>query len=301
MWAELIERARPGAAVPTVAVLDFGAHADPADPTTRRALSIRPFALRLAHFQRATYFKPIRRMADAQPKDGARTLQAVRMYANSDSEPTRRLGNAFVSLAGHVAHGHVHRLFHGGLYSANATTTGTLLDFGSTRQVPDWSARSFTANGVRFGDEMRQMRAILQSLLFFFGKYAGTNDLDRHGRLIWRAALKAYAQEVGHELSVASGLQPDSPASLRRQFMRHARSVYRCPQRHAAIPESPAVLRPYVASAMVRLCGTTTSREDMQNALRACIDDAANTRFPVALMEALIASGIPSARETLRA
>ncbi|MUV15353.1 hypothetical protein [Noviluteimonas gilva] len=311
IWSEIMERRRPGSAVPTIAVLDTGIFADPVDPRTRRALLVRPFEARLAHFERATFFEPLASMPRAQVIDAERTALAVNKFASTENAARKGLRSAFAALAGHIAYGHVHRLFHGGLYSANATTRGLLLDFGSTRQLADWSPASFTDNGVRFGEEMKQLRDILRSLAYYFRKYGAIEDGDALQRNVWQAALRAYATTVASETLDVFGLKSESEASLRRSALHFARSQFRVQQgrnRHAMPPDGACStrLQEHVALARQALANRPLTRERVQGRLHEALDHAGSGGDPRApemldeLAESLISAGLPMPAEEPR-
>ena len=183
--AEIAAAELPHGALPVIAVLDAGLrHRLPSGELgERRAIVVRPAALRLAHFERAPMF----RAADEQGAerqtsetgDVDRVRGAIRAFqAGLAGEPAAGvrvsgLAEALERVAEQAASGQVHRLCHGGYLTSNVTLNGELLDFGSFRSVGDWSKVFPLDNMPGFGDELLLLVPAIQSLCFFFRKYGG--------------------------------------------------------------------------------------------------------------------------------
>jgi hypothetical protein len=74
-------------------------------------------------------------------------------------------------IAEQIAFGQVHRLFSGGYSSSNLTLSGALLDYGGMRSLPNW-VNARTLDGiVGFGEEMKILHKLIESLSFYFSKY----------------------------------------------------------------------------------------------------------------------------------
>ncbi len=183
VYAEIAAAEFPHGALPVIAVLDTGLHyrLPSGQLGERRAIAIRPAALRLAHFERAPMFSPVEREQPAREtndtSDVDRVRDAIRRFdasAGDGSEPgvgVRGLADALTRVAEQAAFGQVHRLCHGGYLTSNVTLNGELLDFGSFRAVGDWSKVFPLDNMPGFGDELLLLVPAIKSLCFFLGKY----------------------------------------------------------------------------------------------------------------------------------
>ncbi|HTE51512.1 MAG TPA: hypothetical protein VK698_11750 [Kofleriaceae bacterium] len=185
IYGEIAAAEFPHGALPVIAVLDAGLrHRLPSGELgERRAIVVRPAALRLAHFERAPMFsaptpgRPEREVNDTRDVD--RVRDAIRVFvAGLDDGPrtgvgVRGLAEALERVAEQAAFGQVHRLCHGGYLTSNVTLNGELLDYGSFRAVGDWSKVFPLDNMPGFGDELLLLVPAIQSLCFFFRKYGG--------------------------------------------------------------------------------------------------------------------------------
>ncbi|EQD63053.1 MchC protein, partial [mine drainage metagenome] len=104
--------------------------------------------------------------------DVKRVKDAVRIFTSTDQVRCEigitvgGLKELVQNISRQIAFGQVHRLFHGGYFSSNLSINGELLDFGSFRSLPDWG-KSFVMDHVPpFGDEMRLLALIIESLVF---------------------------------------------------------------------------------------------------------------------------------------
>ena len=141
IYAELAAAELPHGALPVIAVLDTGLRflLPSGELGERRAILVRPAALRLAHFERAPMFSAARRERPEretnETSDVDRVRDAVRAFhAATSGEPApgvevRDLADALVRVAEQAASGQVHRLCHGGYLTSNVTLNGELLDF----------------------------------------------------------------------------------------------------------------------------------------------------------------------------
>lgn len=197
--AEVAAAEMPHGALPVVAVLDAGLrHRLPSGELgERRALIVRPAALRLAHFERAPMFRAgdpggERQTSETADVDRVRgAIAALRAGLEGAPAPglrVRGLAEALERVAEQAAFGQVHRLCHGGYLTSNVTLNGELLDFGSFRSVGDWSKVLPLDNMPGFGDELLLLVPAIQSLCFFFRKYgAGAAAAPPERELLVRA------------------------------------------------------------------------------------------------------------------
>ena len=176
---EIADQEFPHAAVPVIAIIDTGL-AYPFDDERigeRRALLVRPLAFRPAHLERAALFSAGDDTRLAQILDVKRVKDAVRIFTSAD-QAGNELGIAVKdakelveNIARQIAFGQVHRLFHGGYYSSNLGINGELLDFGSFRSLPDWEKSLAMDHAPPFGEEIRLLTQIIESLVFHLNKY----------------------------------------------------------------------------------------------------------------------------------
>lgn len=185
--SELCANEFPHGAVPILAVIDAGFRyryledvwGERKEGTwgERRALAIRPVAMRPAHFERAVCFMPPGAEDDARRRDVRRVRDVVlhlEREAPASEAPVlaERLTHIFSCIAQQVAFGRAHRLFHGDYLTSNLTVHGELLDFGAFRALPNW-CKALSTNHLAggFGDELAVLAPAVRSLNFYAGKY----------------------------------------------------------------------------------------------------------------------------------
>lgn len=176
---EIADQEFPCGAVPVIAIIDTGLSYPFEDGRVgeRRALLVRPLAFRPAHLERAALFSAGDGTRQEQLFDVKRVKDAVRVFTSTD-QMRNEIGitvkdakELVQNIARQIAFGQVHRLFHGGYFSSNLCINGELLDFGSFRSLPDWG-KSFVMDHVPpFGDEIRLLALIIESLVFHLNKY----------------------------------------------------------------------------------------------------------------------------------
>lgn len=183
--SELADAEFPHGAIPVIAVIDTGLTYifENGQVGERRALLIRPFAFRPAHMERASMFSDAENTRQAQIADVKRVRDAIHAFvsANGDKESTKNtsaVDSLVVNVAQQIAFGQVHRLFHGGYFSSNLAMGGELIDFGSFRSLPDWE-KSFAMDHVPpFGDEIKLIVQMIESLVFHINKYLANRNID---------------------------------------------------------------------------------------------------------------------------
>lgn len=256
--------------LPSVAVIDVGISLDYRDENSRirsrRGLLVRPIAVRLAHLERAVFFKPVSAVGMDQVDDAHRTRLFVEWFmerACSCEQSSSQLASLFRCLAATVALSHAHRIFHGGLYSANATLTGELLDFGGTRILGDWKRVSFSNNDVAFGDELTQLRQILKSVCFYISKYSHWIIHQTVETRIWIESLKSYSRACEREVRILAPQWCSGRKSS--QIRRLAKKAFIAEQtcREVDLTEEQLALRSEIRSSKRSLA--PIDREDLQD------------------------------------
>lgn len=241
IYAEVAAAEFPHGAVPVIAILDTGLYACPpvdakrsknTEPV-RRAIVVRPAVLRLAHAERAPLFlRSLTGYRNSQMHDAQRTRDVVRRW--SREAPPRSSMDTEVSalpelmrrIAEQIAFGQVHRLFNGGYFSSNLTLSGELLDYGGMRSLPNW-ANARTLDGiVGFGEEMKILHKVIESLSFYFSKYRGEQcpapaRAESLRSLAQSAYERAFARECLRMWGVASSQSSSALVvqELRRYFL----------------------------------------------------------------------------------
>lgn len=210
IYAEVMAAEFPHGAVPTIAILDTGLHFSSPEPdqlydqNARRGILIRPAVVRPAHAERAPLFKrPMGNVHNSQAADVQRTRDVITSWVSCATHETGTNGamkpiEALVrAMAQQIAFGQVQRLFSGGFFSSNVSLRGELLDFGNTHALPNWVHAHVLRLDPGFGEEMELIRPLIGSLVFYFAKYHGgedLRDLESRGERVWTEAKEAYAQ-----------------------------------------------------------------------------------------------------------
>lgn len=211
IFAEISAAEFPHEAVPIIAIIDTGLtfsspdKSDIHDQRVRRAIAIRPAAIRIAHAERAPLFKAsVTGYANKQSDDALRTKEVIHTWMTSaacDAAPGIELHVVRALLAAiveQIAFGQVHRLFCGGFFSSNVTISGGFLDFGNMHALPNWSHAQVHSAVEGFGSEMSLLQNIVDSLSFHIAKYRGLgqvltfdsafyNEVDRKYVEAWKA------------------------------------------------------------------------------------------------------------------
>jgi hypothetical protein len=222
IFSEVAAAEFPHAAVPVVAILDtglcFSAPLDvktavPAGQPMRRAIVIRPAVLRISHTERAPLFtRSLTGYSNSQLNDARRTREVVQCWSTrvrQSDVAVPGLPELIVRIAEQVAFGQVHRLFSGGYFSSNLSADAALLDFGGMRALPNW-ANARTLDGVvGFGEEMRLVSKLIESLTFHFDKYRPKSvaapslavtlrslALDAHARAFTQECLRMWSVDA---------------------------------------------------------------------------------------------------------
>jgi hypothetical protein len=208
IFSEVTAAEFPHGAIPVVAILDTGlcfsvqtqaSTGGRASRSARRAIVIRPAVLRIAHAERAPLFtRSLTGYSNSQRDDVQRTRDVVQRWSSRDR--ARQQGDVAVPdlpelvsrIAGQVAFGQVHRLFSGGYFSSNLSVTGALLDFGGMRALPNWVSARNLDTVVGFGDEMKIVNKVIESLGFYLHKYRPQPASSTPSA----AALRSHAQGV---------------------------------------------------------------------------------------------------------
>jgi hypothetical protein len=184
IFAESASAEFPHGALPVIAIIDTGLNFsspnpdDEYDQNAPRALLVRPWAIRIAHCERAPLFKTsITGFKNVQAVDVLRTKEIIGTWIGS-TEPChhqaavhQKVLALFEEIVEQIAFGQVHRLFSGGYFSSNLTIHGELLDFGNMHTLPNWNCAQVHSVVEGFGREMRLLRSVVMSLTFHVFKY----------------------------------------------------------------------------------------------------------------------------------
>jgi hypothetical protein len=213
----------PHGAVPVVAIIDTGLAYLFEDGRIgeRRALLVRPFVFRPAHMERAAMFAKSDETRQAQLVDARRVKESVCIFT-SDGPARNTLGikvntleELVCNVAEQIAFGQVHRLFHGGYFSSNLGINGELHDFGSFRSLPDWG-RSFAMDHIPpFGDEMRSLGQIIESLVFHIGKHCIAQETKPKKASLIALATDAIEREFANQVLALWDLTPEQGSSAK--------------------------------------------------------------------------------------
>lgn len=165
---------------PIVAIIDTGEHAQWRDGTrgARRAIAVRPAALRVAHLERNILFGTAGTVESDQYKDTLRVKEIISHVSRLGIELDRNTSSPVLAsmvnrICDQIGYGRAHRLFHGDYLSSNICITGALIDFGAFRGVEDWQRREWEDDGLPFGGEDRRLFQTARSLAFHLRKHTG--------------------------------------------------------------------------------------------------------------------------------
>lgn len=234
--------------IPTIAIIDTGLNLRHADGSfgERRALSIRPFAPRIAHLQRAYGFQPFSDSIDTtanrvQREDTWRVRGAWRAYGRAISAgELPDLPELFERIGRRAAFCHVWKLSHGGFYASNITLDGQLIDFGSATALDEWRPQPVSSGGAWFGAERESMSAIAHSLCFHSKRYAAARPQPSVDQLMDRFDLgyaaargRQLAHHCGFSRSPSSAAALDSVIKVGRQGSDHHKPVHQLTKKRA--------------------------------------------------------------------
>lgn len=198
IFSEVCWRAFPWRSNPVVAIIDTGENVREADGTVgaRRAIAVRPAALRVSHLERNILFGTAGTPDSDQYLDFLRTGEvighvrqvglsalggagAAGAHGADAGGDTTLLATVMARICSQAGFGRAHRLFHGDYLSSNICITGALVDFGAFRGVEDWRRLTWEENALPFGGEGRRLFQTGRSLAFHLRKHGGPPDGDR--------------------------------------------------------------------------------------------------------------------------
>lgn len=227
IFAEVAAAEFPHEAVPIIAIIDTGltfSSPDPADiydQHTRRAIAIRPVAVRIAHAERAPLFKASATgFKNVQADDARRTREVIDAWMSNAlcdgalSDEAAVLATLLHAIVEQIAFGQVHRLFCGGFFSSNLTISGGFLDFGNMHALPDWSHAQVHSVVEGFGSEMSLLDNIIHSLSFHIAKYRGLGTRTKLAHSFFDDLDQTY-QRAWKTFSLALFHLGDAPADIK--------------------------------------------------------------------------------------
>lgn len=175
--SEVCRSELPYGAIPILAIIDTGFTYRPAPGAAeeRCAIVLRPNFIRPAHFERSIYFGDSGTPASHQYRDARRVAEATQTLGRS-GDLYLHVGETFTRFAKQLGAARAYRLWQGRFLTSNLSIDGAYVDFGSFRSVPSWRKRVGLA-GESFGSEVKQLRAGFASVMYYYAKYSGGNDL----------------------------------------------------------------------------------------------------------------------------
>ena len=160
---EILDAELPFGALPVIAIIDCGETMKTPHDELRRALAVRPAALRPAHLLRAASFVGATDLVVTPSPDAARVRDAIsRVASMSDADRSqinlpRDLADLLDRLARQAATADALRLFTGGLFAGNVSLTGALLDFGVARALYSWASLQLHSHARGFGQDLERL------------------------------------------------------------------------------------------------------------------------------------------------
>jgi len=140
------------------------------------------------------------------------------------------------------------RLWQGLLVTSNLSIDGAFVDFGAFRALPDWR-KCRGANGECFGDEEKFFGKIVDSLLFYFKKYAPEGyDAPKAVQLLFdmqRRTHSAFLDSAEAGLGVSAETSPQTATKLRQLLY----DYYACQQREGSTIEKAGRPQPWLYNA----------------------------------------------------
>ncbi|WP_045412622.1 protein adenylyltransferase SelO family protein [Vibrio owensii] len=186
IWGEICHKHLPFGAVRTVAIIKTNVNEEfqylSDSPKKPCALAIREFAIRPAHFERATFFWPLHEYMHLRDNDALRVQEAIKILPellNSNAQGNQTKQNIIDSfehfiykLAKQIAYSRVKGIPHGSLTSSNIGLDCRFLDFGTITAVPDFG-NYVLADGVgATWDDHLLIGNWLQNLMVSINKYS---------------------------------------------------------------------------------------------------------------------------------
>lgn len=246
---EVVDAELPYGAVPVIAIIDTGATyvCSEAGVHERRAIVVRPNFVRPAHFERSIYFGTSGFVGSDQQVDALRTRDAVLAVSNQEDGrrwiPFAGLEGMLRRFATQLGYARALRLWQGQLLTSNLSIDGAWVDFGAFRSVQSWQ-RAVGQPGQEFGVDNVALHTMVGSLVFYFGKHAGSAapNCDALYTELLRVIGEAFANacRLGLGVDDAAGAPASEIPSLMLEYFRHqqkssfqlgrhARSVWRRP------------------------------------------------------------------------
>jgi hypothetical protein len=183
IFSEVCWHEFPRKSNPIIAIIDTGEHIQWADGSrgARRAIVVRPAALRVSHLERNILFGTAGTVESDQYRDFLRVKEIVSHVRDCgidrDTDPTTAILASIIDrICDQIGFGRAHRLFHGDYLSSNICISGTLIDFGAFRGVLDWRRQAWEPNGLPFGGEDRRLFQTARSLAFHLRKHIGASS-----------------------------------------------------------------------------------------------------------------------------
>jgi hypothetical protein len=230
IYSEVVAAEFPHGAVPVVAILATELSFAEPDPS-KRAIVIRPAVLRIAHAERAPLFlESLTGYRNSQPDDASRTRDVIQRWLK---HRVIGLPELVSRIAEQVAFGQVHRMFNGGFFSSNLTVDGAIMDYGGMRAMPDWRNARNQDGVAGFGDEMKIVDKMIESLAFYFTKYKPRHSAaPPSGAALRRCAQEAHARAFARECLRIWNVEADATAALDADIVLSMRRYFSCQQRH---------------------------------------------------------------------
>ena len=210
VWGEVSNIALPYGGLRVLAIITTGTRvpllgAPPdRDPTTPRALILRPAVPRPAHYMRSIFYRPLGEM-QRQPSDVVRTRTAVQsigrafaaLYGNAPANPedpqylNQCLLATFKRCATQIAAARAKRIMHSSLTDSNLTLDGVWLDFATATTVSDYGRIYSAPLSPDFLSEEQTLGALFADLPFYLRKYL---PAESSRKLLSAAQLQAHFQ-----------------------------------------------------------------------------------------------------------
>ncbi|HDM8173126.1 TPA: YdiU family protein [Vibrio harveyi] len=192
VWGEICHKNLPFGAIRTLAIIKTNVNEEFSylkdKPQKPCALAIREFAVRPAHFERATFFWPSKEYMTLRDNDALRVRESIKSLPNildkSNNEKyasKKKLKDCvfFIikRIAKQVAYSRVKGIPHGSLTSSNISIDGKFLDFGTITAVPDFG-NYVLADGVgAIWDDHLLIGNWLKNLMVTINKYSEFDEV----------------------------------------------------------------------------------------------------------------------------